>query len=223
MPLDAIQPGATALTRTGAHSSAAVSVRLSMPARAAPEWPMPGMPPHMSAMMLTMAPPFGASLAAVRFSIHCVTHSRAIRKPPVRLLRTTASQPLALIAASGAGNWPPALLTSASMRPWRASTAATVDLHLRLLADVADVRRADAAGAPRSRRCTASSLSTLRPTIATARAERRELVRGAAADARAAAGDDGDLAGEQAGRRRSIGSALAQAEPSEVINQALAW
>ena len=54
MPLDAIQPGATALTRTGAHSSAAVSVKLSMPARAAPEWPMPGMPPHMSAMMLTI-------------------------------------------------------------------------------------------------------------------------------------------------------------------------
>ena len=44
-PLEAIQPGATALTRIGAHSSAAVSVKLSMPARAAPEWPMPGMPP----------------------------------------------------------------------------------------------------------------------------------------------------------------------------------
>ena len=125
MPLDAIQPGATALTRTGAHSSAAVSVKLSMPARAAPEWPMPGMPFHMSAMMLTIAPPRGAPLPSSS-SIHCVTHSRAIRKPPVRLLRTTASQPLALIAASGDGNWPPALLTSASMRPCAASTAATV-------------------------------------------------------------------------------------------------
>ena len=57
MPLEAIQPGATALTRTGAHSQAAVSVKLSMPARAAPLWPMPGMPCHMSASMLTMAPP----------------------------------------------------------------------------------------------------------------------------------------------------------------------
>ena len=59
LALDAIQPGATALTRTGAHSRAAVSVKLSMPARAAPEWPMPGMPAHMSAMMFTTAPPFG--------------------------------------------------------------------------------------------------------------------------------------------------------------------
>jgi hypothetical protein len=65
MPEEAIQPGATALTLTPAcaHSTAAVSVRLSIPARAAPEWPMPGIEVHMSAMMLTMAPPW-------RF-IHC--------------------------------------------------------------------------------------------------------------------------------------------------------
>jgi len=66
MPLEAIQPGATALTRTGAHSIAAVSVKLSMPARAAPEWPMPGIPIHMSATMLTMAQP------AACCAIHCV-------------------------------------------------------------------------------------------------------------------------------------------------------
>ena len=64
IPLEAIHPGATALTRTGAHSSDAVSVKFSIPARAAPEWPMPGMPFHMSAMMLTIAPPWP--------SIHCV-------------------------------------------------------------------------------------------------------------------------------------------------------
>ena len=66
MPDDAIQPGATALTRTpaAAHSPAAVSVKLTMPARAAPEWPMPGMPCHMSATMLTIAPPWSR--------IHCV-------------------------------------------------------------------------------------------------------------------------------------------------------
>jgi len=58
-PLEAIQPGATALTRIplAAHSQAAVSVKFSIPARAAPEWPMPGMPFHMSAIMLTIAPP----------------------------------------------------------------------------------------------------------------------------------------------------------------------
>ena len=74
------------------------------------------------------------------------THSRANRKPPVRLLRTTASQPLALIASSGAGNWPPALLTSASMRPWSREHGRDRRLHLRLFADVADVDRAGAAG-----------------------------------------------------------------------------
>ena len=66
MPDDAIQPGATAFTRTPdvPHSTAAVSVKLTMPARAAPECPMPGMLPHMSATMLTIAPPCSA--------IHCV-------------------------------------------------------------------------------------------------------------------------------------------------------
>ena len=164
MPLEAIQPGATALTRTGAHSSAAVSVKLSMPARAAPEWPMPGMPFHMSAMMLTIAPPRARLPSSC---IHWVMHSRAIRKPPVRLLRTTASQPLALIAASGAGNWPPALLTSASMRPWRASTVADRRLHRVFVADVADVRRAAAADGLDLALHRARASRALRPTIAT--------------------------------------------------------
>jgi hypothetical protein len=63
-PLDAIHPGATAFTRTAAcpHSQAIVSVRFSMPARAAPEWAIVGIPPHMSAMMLTIAPPWSAML-----------------------------------------------------------------------------------------------------------------------------------------------------------------
>ena len=96
MPEEAIQPGATAFTRTPAycHSTAAVSVRLSMPARAAPEWPMPGMEHHMSAMMFTTEPPL--------CSIHWVKHSRAMRKPPVRLLRTTVSKPFCEICLSGA-------------------------------------------------------------------------------------------------------------------------
>jgi hypothetical protein len=59
MPELAIQPGATAFTRTPClpHSNAAVWVRLAMPARAAPEWAMPGMPRCMSAVMFTIAPP----------------------------------------------------------------------------------------------------------------------------------------------------------------------
>src|SRR3954463_212756 len=105
MPLEAIQPGATALTRTpqDAHSNDAVIVRLLMPARAAPECAMPGMPLRKSAVMLTIAPPCLAML--------WLNTSRIIRKPPVRLLATTASKPFLLIVAIGAGNWPPALLT----------------------------------------------------------------------------------------------------------------
>ena len=126
---------------------------------------MPGMPFHMSAMMLTIAPPRGAPWPSSS-SIHWVMHSRAIRKPPVRLLRTTASQPLALIAASGEGNWPPALLTRASIRPWASSTAATV-------ACTAASSRMSAACTEQLpptasiSRFTASSFSSVRPTIAT--------------------------------------------------------
>jgi hypothetical protein len=79
---------------------------------------MPGIEPHMSATMLTMAPP--------RRAMHWVKHSRATRKPPVRLVLTTASQPLALMASSGVMNWPPALLTRPSMCPCSATTAATM-------------------------------------------------------------------------------------------------
>ena len=87
MPDEAIQPGATAFTRTPAwaHSKAALIVRLLMPARAAPECPMPGMPLRKSAVMLTIAPPC--------FCMDCANASRIIRKPPVRLLATTASNP----------------------------------------------------------------------------------------------------------------------------------
>ncbi len=49
-----------------------------------------------------------------------------MRKPPVRLVRTTASQPFSEMSRSGAGNWPPALFTRPSMRPCAASTASTV-------------------------------------------------------------------------------------------------
>jgi len=59
-PEVSIQPGATAFTRTpeAAHSTAAVSVKLVMPARAAPEWPMPTMLPWLSATRFTIAPPW---------------------------------------------------------------------------------------------------------------------------------------------------------------------
>src|SRR5262249_21800798 len=61
-PEEAIQPGATAFTRTPdeAHSTAAVCVKLSIPAPAAPACPMPGLECHISAVMLTIAPPWAS-------------------------------------------------------------------------------------------------------------------------------------------------------------------
>ena len=81
---------------------------------------MPGIPRHMSATMLTMVPPC--------FIRRCENSSRAIKKPPVRLVRTTVSQPFWLMASSGAGNWPPALLTSAWTAPRSAKMALIVSL-----------------------------------------------------------------------------------------------
>jgi len=48
------------LTPAYAHSTAAVSVKFNIPARAAPECPIIGIPIHMSAMTFTMAPPFAS-------------------------------------------------------------------------------------------------------------------------------------------------------------------
>src|SRR3989338_2660457 len=53
-------PGASALMRPldAAHSMASVLGRLATPARAAPEWTIPGMPFRKQATMLTIANPF---------------------------------------------------------------------------------------------------------------------------------------------------------------------
>jgi hypothetical protein len=161
MPLLAIQPGATALTRTPAcaHSKAAVIVRLLMPARAAPLWPMPGMPLRKSAVMLTTAPPCAC--------MHWLKSSRIIRKPPVRLLATTASKPFLLMAISGAGNCPPALLTRPCTAPCCASTAAT---HSALTASSSRMSKATVWHMPPSAlisSATTSSLAWVRPLMST--------------------------------------------------------
>ena len=67
---------------------------------------MPGMPFHMSAMMLVM----DMSDSPKCNIMYWLNTSRAMRKPPVRLLRTTVSKPLPLIMFKGEGNCPPALL-----------------------------------------------------------------------------------------------------------------
>ena len=160
-----------------------------MPARAAPECAMPGMPLRKSAVMLTMAPPCCWKL--------CRNSSRIIRKPPVRLLATTASKPRLLMAISGAGNWPPALLT----RPWTAPSLAIDVGHAGLDGlVVADVERAPGAAAAVLADLGGHALELVGAAAADddVGAERRQLVRDRAADARAAAGDPDALAGEQA-------------------------
>ena len=102
---------------------------------------------------------------------------------------------------SGAGNWPPALLTSPSIRPPHFSTPSIAAFTW------ASSRRSAAkvkvSGSPSSS-FTWSSLSCVRPIKASRAPSDVQLVRGAAADARAAAGDDDGLALEQAGTEDGV-------------------
>jgi hypothetical protein len=162
-----------------------------MPARAAPLWPMPGMPLRKSAVMLTIAPPCCCML--------WLKTSRIIRKPPVRLLATTASKPFLLMAISGAGNCPPALLT----RPCTAVArhdGGHAGLHGVFVADVEGQRVAAAAVLGDLGGHTVQ-LVGVRPLMTTCAPSAGQFVRHAAADAAAAAGDPHHLAGEQAGRK----------------------
>ena len=79
----------------GAHSTAAVSVKLTMPARAAPQWPMPGMPFHMSATMLTMAPPCVAHPLRVALARH--------QEAAGEVGATTVSKPFCEMASAAPG------------------------------------------------------------------------------------------------------------------------
>ena len=91
-------------------------MRFSTPARAAPVCDMPGKPRDTFAVTLITRPRRCGSIA--RFATAWV-----MLKVPRRLLRTTASKPFGEISFAGAGNCPPALFTSTSMRPQRAMTA----------------------------------------------------------------------------------------------------
>ena len=188
MPLEAMKPGAIALTRTGAHSSAAVSVKLSMPARAAPECPMPGMPCHMSARMLTIAPPCSRIALRVALARHeeAAGEIRAHHRVPA--VGADSLQRRGELAAGVVDQRVDAAVPFEHGGDGRA--------HRGLVADVAGMRARGAArgldlGAHRG------ELVGLAADEGDRRAERSQLVRRAAPDARAAAGDDGDLAREQ--------------------------
>ena len=127
-----------------------------MPARAAPECPMPGMPLRKSAVMLTIDPPC--------FCMLWLNTSRIIRNPPVRLLATTASKPRFEMAISGEGNWPPALLTSPWIAPCRATTCpiAVLTASSSRMSNAAVSQRPPSAGSPR-RHARASPASARSP------------------------------------------------------------
>ncbi len=116
----------------------------------------------------------------------------------MRLLATTASQPFLLMLASGAANCPPALFTSPSIRPVRVEGGACDPAGGVLVAMIAREgdRPATVVGDLR-----AHGLEPVRTPADQndGRAEVRQLVRRAAADPAAAAGDDVGLAGKQAG------------------------
>src|SRR5882672_1529398 len=87
-------------------------------------------------------------------------------KPPVKLLRTTASNPLVEMVSIAVRYWPPALFTNPSMRPCSASTASM----LAITWDSSRISHAWMLHCPPSSRIsrrTVSSFSTLRPQIAT--------------------------------------------------------
>ena len=145
----------------------------------------------MSATTLTIAPPLP--------SIQRGSTPATSGSSPVMLLRTTAFQPLSEMSLSGAGNWPPALLTSPSIRPCALEHGVDGRLHRLLLADVAGVKRRRRAAILVISAATALELLAAcgRPAPRAAPSD-GQLVRGAAPDAAAAAGDDDALAVERA-------------------------
>ena len=80
----------------------------SIPARAAPEWHMLGMPLRFPRVMFTMLPPLSR--------MYWSWAARHTWKVPVRLVWTTAWKPLEDSSSAEHTNCPPALFT----RRWRA-------------------------------------------------------------------------------------------------------
>ena len=69
-------------------------------------------------MTFTILPPFAGIIALV-------ATAWVISQVPIRLSRTTVSNPFEVMSSAGVMYWPPALLTSMSILPWRSSTSST--------------------------------------------------------------------------------------------------
>ena len=155
VPSVSIQPGATQTTPMSCfpHSTDSTRATASVPARAADECAMPGMPRVGHSTTDTMRPPPCSIIQ--RLATCWVRYQGASR-----FSRRTAAQPLGVISSAGATNWPPALLTSTSMRPNRSS--ASVDQRVRHLR-LADVAGHGQAVARRSAPASRASGSGRRP------------------------------------------------------------
>ena len=142
-------PGETTFTRTwGPQSTASERVRLTTPARAAPECAMVAAPRcQMLATMFTIAPPSPAARSG-----WSAWHMFQV---PVRLVSMTARQPFGVMSSARAMNCPPAQFTSASHSSSEPTSSATFSRSRTSAANVSQP--------------TASSFSWSRPTAITRR------------------------------------------------------
>ena len=150
---------------------------------------MPGSPLCGESVTLTTLPPRAAGIIALVATAWVISHV------PSTLSRITVRKPFGVMSSAGVRNWPPALLTSRSMRPWRSSTPSTSAptwSSSRMSQARASTRPPSASAGGLAQRLVAA------PADDDLRAQRRELERGRAAEARAAAADDRHLAVEQA-------------------------
>ncbi len=101
----------------------------STAARAAPEWTIPGIPLWGESVTLRILPPPPGMNAFVAAACD-------ISQVPVTFSSITVRKPFGEIASAGERNWPPALLTRTSRRPWRSSSPSKNASTGVLLADV---------------------------------------------------------------------------------------
>ena len=80
---------------------------------------MPGSPWWGESVTLTILPPRASGIIAL------VATAWVISQVPSTFSRITVRKPFGVMSSAGVMYWPPALLTSRSMRPWRSSTAST--------------------------------------------------------------------------------------------------
>ena len=118
-PCRSAPPPPPSRSRPRAASARASSrVSASTVARAAPECAIPGIPWCGDSVTFTTVP------APARANASSYAASDMFSMPST-FSRHTARQPFAAISSAGLKNWPPALLTSTSSRPWRSSTVRT--------------------------------------------------------------------------------------------------